>query len=193
MKYLSPLLMLLLCQSLSAGTSQYITDKVYAPLRSEQGEKGKIIHNGLESGTSVTVLEKNDQSGYTKIRTGNNLEGWIRSQYLTDEPVAAVLLEQANAQIAQLQEKSQKQEEELIAVRQISTSQIDTHERNAELVKQTQLLISENEVLKTDNDRLKSRNNQTWFFYGGILVAISSLISVLIPRLTKKRRNDGWA
>ncbi|HQQ62419.1 MAG TPA: TIGR04211 family SH3 domain-containing protein [Pseudomonadales bacterium] len=193
MKSFLSFLMLFISPALFAGTNQYITDKVYAPVRSEQSEKGKIIHNGLESGTAVTVLEKNDQSGYAKIRTGNNVEGWIRLQYLSEEPVAAVLLEQANAQIAQLQEKTRKQEEELIAVRQISTSQIDTHERNAELVKQTQLLISENEVLKTDNDRLKSRNNQTWFFYGGILVAISSLISVLIPRLTKKRRNDGWA
>jgi SH3 domain protein len=185
--------MLLLSSSLHAGNTEYITDKLYAPVRSEQGEKGKLVNNGLESGTAVTVLEKNDQSGYAKIRTNNNIEGWVRLQYLSEEPVAAVLLEQANAQIAQLQEKNSKQEEELIAVRQISTSQIDTHERNAELVKQTQLLISENEVLKTDNDRLKSRNNQTWFFYGGALVAISSLISVLIPRLTKKRRNDGWA
>lgn len=192
MKYSLPLLLLLASHTLHAENNQYITDKLYAPVRSEQGEKGKLSHNGLESGTAVTVLEKNEQTGYAKIRTTGGVEGWIRTQYLSAEPVAAIQLEQANAQIAQLQEKNRKQEEELIAVKQISTSQIDTHERNAELVKQSQLLISQMEVLKTDNDRLKSRNSQTWFFYGGILVALSSIIATLIPRLSKKRRHDGW-
>ena len=101
-------------------------------------------------------------------------------------------LEQANAQIAQLQSEKTRLDEELVSIKQISSSQIDTHERNAELVKQNRLLIGEKEVLITDNERLKNRNSQTWFLYGGMLVAISSLISVLIPKLGRKRRSDGW-
>jgi hypothetical protein len=38
----------------------------------------------------------------------------------------------------------------------------------------------------------KIATSQTWFLYGGIMVAISSLISALIPKLGRKRRHDGW-
>ncbi len=182
-----------LAQPPAATPVQYITDKVFAPVRAEQGEKGKLVHNGLESGTAVSLLEKNDQTGYAKIRTTDNIEGWVRTQYLSAEPTASVQLEQANARIAQLQTEKAQLEEQLVAIKQISSSQIDTHERNAELVKQNQLLISEKEVLQTDNDRLKNRNSQTWFLYGGFLVAISAIIAALIPRLGKRRRFDGWA
>ena len=180
------------CGNLLAEPMYYITDKVYAPVRADQNEKAKVVHNGLESGTAVTILEKNDQTGYAKIRTADKIEGWVRTQYLSAEPTDCIQLEQAIAQIAQLQSEKAQLEEQLVSIKQISSSQIDTHERNAELVKQNRLLIGEKEVLATDNERLKKRNDQTWFLYGGIMVAISSLISALIPKLGKKRRHDGW-
>lgn len=183
---------LLICTNTWAEPTQYITDKVYAPVRADQNEKSAMLHNGLESGTAVTILERNDQTGFAKIRTADKTEGWVRMQYLSKEPTTGIQLEQANAQIAQLQAEKVRLDEELISIKQISSSQIDTHERNAELVKQNRLLISEKEVLMTDNERLKNRNSQTWFLYGGIMVAISSLISVLIPKLGRKRRSDGW-
>ena len=192
MKRLLILPLALAATAVLAQPTQYITDKLYAPVRSEAAEKGKLLHSGLESGTAVNVLEKNDQTGYARIRTADNIEGWVRTQYLGTEPTASVQLEQANAQIAQLQAEKVQLEEQLVAIKQISSSQIDTHERNAELVKQNQLLISEKEVLMTDNERLKNRNNQTWFLYGGFLVAISSIVCALIPKLGKKRRYDGW-
>lgn len=188
-----PLFCLLLLSPAMAQPTQYITDKVYAPVRSEPGEKGKVVHNGLESGIAVTVLEKNDQAGYARIRTSDGIEGWVRSQFLGEAMPASLQLEQANAQLAQLHTEKAMLEEELVKIKQISSSQIDTHERNIELVKQNQLLISEKEVLLTDNERLKNRNNQTWFLYGGLLVAVGALLTALLGKLGKKRRSDGWA
>lgn len=192
LRFTLPVLLLLATDTLLAQPMQYITDTLYAPLRSEQGEKGKILHNGLASGTAIHVLEKDDKTGYAKIRTGDNMEGWIRLQYLSEAPVASVQLEQANARIAELQAENTQLSEQLTSIKQIASSQINAHERNIELVKQNQLLISEKEVLQTDNERLKDRNSQTWFLYGGFMVAISCILATLIPRLGKKRRNDGW-
>ena len=178
--------------SLAAESPYYITDKVYAPVRAEQNDKGKLIHNGLISGTVVTLLEKNDKTGYAHIRTADNIEGWIRAQYLSTEAPASLQLEQANTLIANLQAEKKQIEEQLVALKQISTSQIDTHARTAELVKQNSWLIAEKELLTTDNERLKDRKNQTWFLYGGLLVALSCIVSVLLSKLFTKRRNDGW-
>ena len=190
-KYLTSFL-LVACSTALAQPAYYITDKVYAPVRAEQNEKGKLLHNGLENGTPVTVLEKNDQTGYARIRTTDNIEGWIRTQYLSTETPAGLQLEQANALVAQLRTEKAQLEEQLVSIKQISGSQIDTHERNAELGKQNSLLIAEKELLTTDNERLKDRKNQIWFLYGGLLVAIGSIVAVLIQRIPGRRRNNGW-
>lgn len=183
----------LFCNQLLAQNTAYVTDKVYIPVQTEPSDKSRLMHKGLESGTKVLVLEKNEQAGYTRIRTSNDIVGWIRTQYLSNQTPAITLLEQANAQIAQLQAEKSQLDEELVSIKQIAASQIDAHSRNAELVKQNQLLTSENEVLATDNERLKDHNNQTWFLYGGFLVISGVIISILLPRLGKKRRYDGWA
>jgi len=149
--------------------AHYITDKVFAPVRADKSEKSKLIHEGLPSGELVTVLETNNNAGYVRIRTANNIEGWVRAQYLSTEAPTSIQLEQANAMIAQLQAEKKQVEEQLIALKQISTSQIDTHQRNTELVNQNSLLTAEKELLTTDNERLKDRKNQTWFLYGGLL------------------------
>lgn len=175
-----------------AQPTQYITDVLYAPVRAEPNEKSKLTHTGLGSGTAIQVLEKDEKTGYAKIKSGDHIEGWVRLQYISEQPVASVQLEQAAAQIAELQAKNTALESELTNIKQIAASQIDTHERNTELVKQNQVLISEKEVLQTDNDRLKDRNNQTWFIYGGILVLFSTLLATVVPRLAKRRRHDGW-
>lgn len=186
------LLLLSSAGSLAAESPYYITDKVYAPVRAEQNDKSKLIHDGLTSGTAVTLLEKNDKTGYAHIRTADNIDGWVRAQYLSTEAPASMQLEQANARIAQLQTEKQQIEEQLVALKQISTSQIDTHKRNTELVKQNSLLIADKELLTTDNERLKDRKNQTWFLYGGLLVALSCIVCVLLSKLFTKRRNNGW-
>lgn len=191
-KHLSIIFLMVGSNVFAADPTYYITDKVYAPVRAEQNEKSKFVHNGLESGTTVSIIEKNDKTGYAHIRTADNIDGWVRVQYLSTEAPTSIQLEQANAIIAQLQTEKSQLEEQLVAIKQISTSQIDTHKRNTELVKQNSLLIAEKELLTTDNDRLKDRKNQTWFLYGGLLVALSCIVSVLLSKLFTKRRNDGW-
>ena len=177
---------------LAEEPTHYITDKVYAPVYAEQNDKSKLLSNGLASGTAITVLEQNNKTGYARIRSADNLEGWVRVQYLSTEAPVNLQLEQANAHIAQLQTEKNQIEEQLVALKQISTSQIDTHARNAELVKQNSLLIADKQLLTTYNERLKDRQNQTWFLYGGLLVALSCIVSVLLSKLFTKRRNDGW-
>jgi SH3 domain protein len=118
MKKLFILSLSMFCSNLLAEPMYYITDKVYAPVRADQNEKSaKVLHNGLESGTAVTILEKNDQTGYAKIRTADKTEGWVRTQYLSAEPTDCIQLEQANAQIAQLQSEKAQLEEQLVSIK----------------------------------------------------------------------------
>lgn len=77
----------------SLAETQYIDDTLFAPLRSGKSNEYRIIHRGLKSGTAVEVLETDDESGYTLVRTPGGMEGWLLTQYLSKEPVAKVKLE----------------------------------------------------------------------------------------------------
>ena len=75
--------------------TRYVSDKLVITVRTGQGAQFQIIKT-LESGDHVKVLETTD-TGYTLIETTDGTEGWVRTQYLADEPVASEKLIRAEA------------------------------------------------------------------------------------------------
>ena len=96
-----PLVALLLVSGLAHARTVYIDDTLYAPVRSGQGTQFRILHNGLRSGTAVTLLEQSGDSGYSKIRTSQGIEGWVPTRYLTNQPIARDRLDAANSELEQ--------------------------------------------------------------------------------------------
>ena len=83
--------------------TRYISDLLYVPLRSGPSGEHRIIHWGLPSGMALEVLEEDEATKFTRVRTEGGTEGWIPSQYLVDEPVAADRLAQAESEIERLE------------------------------------------------------------------------------------------
>ena len=71
----------------------YIRDTLYVPLRGGQSTEHRILHRGLRSGTELERLETSEDTGYTRVRTPDGLEGWLQTQYLVEEPIASTRLE----------------------------------------------------------------------------------------------------
>ena len=198
----------------------YVSDQLYVPVRGGKGSEFKILHRGLATGTRVDLLEADTGDGWTKIKTNQGLEGWIRSQYLVREPIARIKLQQANAQVSQLSseldslkqnltllqnenqnnlgvvasltESESNLSNELEEIKRISGSSIRLQEQNNDLLQQNQLLKNEIEVLRADNKRLSDNQNQRWFIYGGCLVAVGALLSTLLLFLKPKNRYSDW-
>ena len=42
----------------------------------------------VESGTQLQVIETDEESGYTQVRTNAGTEGWVLSRYLMSEASA---------------------------------------------------------------------------------------------------------
>jgi SH3 domain protein len=42
----------------------------------------------LSSGTELEVLERDAETGYSRVRTGGGTEGWVLTRYLMNEPAA---------------------------------------------------------------------------------------------------------
>ena len=86
----------------------YVRDNLYVPLRGGQSSEHRILHRGLRSGTELERLETNEDSGYTRVRTEGGLEGWLQTQYLVEEPIAAMQLDDMKAQLEQLESEHQQ-------------------------------------------------------------------------------------
>ena len=213
------LVLLLAGESFAQGT-QYIRDELYVPLRSGQGNQYRILNSSLSSGTALTVLEVDESSGWSRVRTRSGLEGWIESQYLTPQPIAADRLKRAQAEAEKLREantdlRAQLEElrgehtgtsaeldrlaeenrqvtAELEQLQEISANTVKIDRDNKALLQTNEMLRNQLEVLQTDNQRLRDSNENEAFLNGAIAVVIGVMIALIVPRLWPKRRSE-WA
>lgn len=207
--------------NIAQARTVYIDDTLYAPVRSGQGTQFRILHNGLRSGTSVQLLEQNEESGYSRIRTSNGLEGWIPSRYLTNQPIARDRLAAANRELeqarAQLQEVrsnlsqadsertelSQNEErlearvaelsKELEEIRTISANALTLERRNRELQENNQRMRNDVEVLTAEVERLEAKKDSDFMLLGAGLLILGMLLALVLPWLKPTRKNDNWA
>ncbi len=72
---------LLSCLPLIANAA-FITDKIIAEIRTERFDQGTVLKE-LSSGASVEVLMSDGK--YSRVRTTDNITGWVNSKFLTNE------------------------------------------------------------------------------------------------------------
>lgn len=204
----------------AVAETRYISDKVYVPLRSGDSSRHRIVHRGLPSGEKVELLQSNEESGYSEVRTGGGIQGWLPTHYLVDSPVARTLLERANAKIKELDTDNKQLKEklsntgqvsteaqsdleaamaennalkdELDEVKRISANAIKLDTDNRQLLEANQALSNEVDVLKTDNARLRENKENEFFLNGAFAVIIGVMITLIIPRLMPKKRSE-WS
>ena len=203
--------------SLLAET-QYVSDDLVITLRTGQGNQFEIIKT-LSSGAKLEILEETD-TGYTKVKTESGIEGWVRTQYLTKEPIAAIKLEKAEAKIAKLNEKVTSLQDELTTL-QKEKGQLDSeysklrgeHDSTSkelshlsEIAARPKQLATENRdlrlqyekindelvLVKQENQVLKDRSKRNWFLTGAGVVILGMIIGLIIPKL-RFRKKDSWS
>lgn len=219
MKYFSAILAatLLLTSFAYAQQARYVRDELYVPIRSGQGSEYRILQMGV-SGTKLTVLEDNKQTGYTKVRTEGGEEGWIESQYLQNSPVAATLLARANRELEQLRTQNaelkknlgetrsteqsasealqaatserDRLRDELDKLKALSANAIDLDKDNRELRHTNQELRNRADMLSAENQQLRDSRENDAFLNGAFAVVIGVGITLLVPRLWPKRKSE---
>jgi len=200
----------------------YIKDEIYVPLRGGQSTEHRILHRGIRSGTQLDRLETNDDSGYTRVRLDSGLEGWIQSQYLSEEPIAKYRLTAAQIKLKQLEvdhENVRRQledlesdhsrltdsnislqgentglKEELDNITYLAANVIALDDENDELKGEHDSLLIEIDSLLVANQELEDTSNQQWFLRGGGVILMGLLIGFWIARrIYHKHSNTGWA
>ena len=95
------LLSALLFVSAASAESAWVSDEFEITLRSGPSTSN-AIELMLSSGTELEVLERDAESGYSRVRTGGGTEGWVLTRYLMNEPAAREQLARLTSQLLSL-------------------------------------------------------------------------------------------
>ncbi|HEU4604277.1 MAG TPA: TIGR04211 family SH3 domain-containing protein [Steroidobacteraceae bacterium] len=196
----------------------YVSDQLSIPLRRGPSIEYKIINAGLQSGTPLEVLQKNDEAGFTQVRTPNGTEGWVPSQYLVSEPSARDRLAAATKRVdaleaelktlrsnfqeqrsarseaekssTDLSKQTEKLQSELAELRRVSGNAITTYEDNKRLKTENQSLQSQVSQLSSRVRELERNTMLRWLLAGGGLVLLGLVLGAWIKSRPKR---SNWA
>jgi SH3 domain protein len=200
-----------------AQTTRYVSDELEITMRSGQGIKFGI-KKMLESGTRLDVLET-DPNGYSKVRTGEGVEGWVLTRYLSNSPSARDQLEASQQRVANLEleiskykeeiaalsnqnsdvdtqnlslrEKSQRLSKELDDLRRTASNAVALENENRQLKEKLQQIDHKNQSLVLENNALKDNSTRSWFLVGAAVLFSGILLGLILPRL-RVRKKDSW-
>lgn len=203
---------------LLAEQTIYVTDHTKFTLRRGESTGSKIIKM-LPTGTELILLNKNTQSGYSKVRTKDGSEGFILSRYTMNKQTNLWFLNQANQQIKllkseinqlKLKHKPSKEgaesvsdendpsmhqacdslERELIEIRKTSENALQIKSQRNQLQERVITVERELQRLKRENQTLKDSANQDKLLYGGLISLLGVILGVFLPKLNWRRKHS---
>lgn len=195
------------------GDTRYIRDSLGVNLRSSNSDAGKIVAENLRSGTVLQLLQADDNSGFSRVRTQGGQEGWLPGRFLQKEPTFEMKYKEAQARIAQLEQgggsfqprmtapatdealraDNNRLTREMNELRALSANAVDLDKNNKVLIKTNELLQTEVDKLTAENDRLGSQAAREEWTRTLIAISLGVLITLLLPRLVPhKKRYSDW-
>jgi SH3 domain protein len=205
--------------ALGIAQTNYITDQHKITLRTGESTGHRVMRM-LDSGTPVTVISRNAETGYTRVRLADGTSGYVLSRMLMAErPARERLLEaeqqlqvlrqepgKLSSQLASLQEthdqlkqrysalQSQNQElqRELTQLRKTAADPVRIARERDEAVERSHKLTEELEILKLRNQQLTDKTQQNWFLIGAGVIIAGIVIGLLLPHLRVRRKRSEW-
>ena len=198
--------------------SRYVSDTLEITMRSGKGTSYGITRM-LRSGTQVEVLDDDEKTGYTKVRTKSGKEGWVLTRFLMKTPAARDRLAAAEKQLAELElenrkletamtalkdekaelsenlgsldNESRKVSQELAEIKRTASSALAIDSENKELKGRVVALERQLQTLQQENEGLKDRTARDWFMVGAAVVLLGIIVGLIIPRI-RWRRKSSW-
>ena len=169
------------------------------------------------SGTRLEVLERDAESGYTRVRTQGGTDGWVLTRYLMTEPSAREQLERltgqltnansrgssldsqlnairseydsAKQQIATLEREKTAAETELAEIKRTAANVLAISDQNKTLMDQLTAAQIRGDTLEQENRQLASQTTRYWFMAGGLVLLVGFLLGIWLPRIQWQRRS----
>ena len=196
--------------------SVWVTDQFEITLRSGPSTSN-AIQLMVSSGTELEVLERDAESGYTRVRTQGGTEGWVLTRYLMNEACAreqlATLTRQltnatsrgsslnsqlagirseqdaASRQIDTLEGEKANLESELAEIKRTAANVLSINEQNKSLMDQLTAAQIRADTLEQENRALASQTTRYWFMAGALVLLVGILMGIWLPRIRWQRRS----
>ena len=194
----------------------WISDQFEVMLRTGPSTTN-AIERMLPSGTALEILERDVETGYTRVRTANGTEGWVLSRYLMVEASAREQLERltgqltnanaegsslssqldavrgeqesANARVATLEREKRQLEQELAEIKRTAANVLSIDGQNKSLRDELATTEIEAASLEQQNRELTSKTTRYWFMTGAFVLTIGIGLGLWVPRIRWQRRS----
>lgn len=207
----------ILSTTVGAEEKRYVSDELKINVRTGESAQHKIIRL-LTSGSEVTVLNANPETGYSHIRLSNGSEGYVLTRFLMNNPSARnqlsaikkrlTTLEQSNQELktqlssatdtsqsvqSQLSDTTRNNRSlttELERIKRISANALTLDRDNKELRERMVKLETQILTLQQENTSIKEKETKEWLLTGGGLIIGGIILGVVLPRIRFNKRSD---
>lgn len=194
----------------------WVTDQFEITLRS-----GPSTSNAIQlmvgSGTRLEVLERDPDSGYSRVRTQGGTEGWVLTRYLMNEASAREQLQTltsqltnansrgssldtqlkairsehdaANRQIQTLERDKAAVEKQLAEIKRTAADVLSINEQNKSLMDQLTAAQIRADTLEQENRELSAQTTRYWFMSGALVLLVGIILGIWLPRIRWQRRS----
>ena len=194
----------------------WVSDQFEITLRSGPSTSNAISLM-INSGARLEVLERDAESGYSRVRTAGGTEGWVLTRYLMSEPSAREQLQTlsgqltnansrgtsldsqlssiraehdaANSSIRQLEREKAAVEQELAEIRRTAANVLAINEQNQSLMDQLTAAQIRADTLEQENRELTGQTTRYWFMTGALVLLVGIILGIWLPRVRWQRRS----
>ncbi|MGB5333557.1 MAG: TIGR04211 family SH3 domain-containing protein [Woeseiaceae bacterium] len=194
----------------------WVSDQFEITLRSGPSTSNSI-QLMLDSGLRLEVLERDTDTGYSRVRTPGGTEGWVLSRYLMSEPSAREQLQKlgsqlttansrgssldtqmkaitaeydsANRKIKELERAKAAVEKELSEIKRTAANVLAIDKQNKTLMDQLAAAQIRADTLEQENRELSSQTTRYWFMAGALVLLVGIILGIWLPRVRWQRRS----
>lgn len=194
----------------------WVSDQFEVMLRSGPSTSN-AIQLMVDSGTRLEVLERDTDSGYSRVRTPGGTEGWVLTRYLMREASAREQLQKltaqltnansrgtsldsqlnaikgeydsANSQIRKLEREKAAVEKQLADIKRTAANVLSINDQNQSLMDQLATAQIRADTLEQENQRLTSQTTRYWFMTGALVLLVGIILGIWLPRIRWQRRS----
>jgi SH3 domain protein len=194
----------------------WVSDEIEVTLRTGPSTSNAITRM-LRSGTPIEIVERDEDTGYARVRTSAGAEGWVLARYLMNEPPARQQLERLTSQlntatteggtlssqltaiktqydeasttIGALERDKQALQTELEEIKNTAANTLTIDRQNRDLRQQLADAEIKVSILEQENDALSGQTTRNWFLAGALVLFIGVIMGLWLPRIRWQKRS----